>query len=323
MMRVNRAVETATGHEFPVLARRLFGDVQLSFPDGREERSRLESAVFGACRLSRLEAAAHTVRGDHVTRGPENPDGIKVIFPLEGQGVMSQGGRSAAVAPGRGVIYDPARPYALANSTAVRLLMLQLPRTVLQPSVVARLRGPFAVSAENAGLQLILMSMMTSSLSEIDGMAPAARTGIGHTMIDLVRTMMTAGCGGADETPRSLDVLLRRIKDDIARHIEDPELNVSGIARRMGCSVRYVYRAFDAEQTTPMAYIWNLRIERAAARLRVVRHAPGVISEVAFSLGFSSSAHFARAFRRRYDLTPSEWQRMPAQCMEDSVTCQA
>lgn len=81
------------------------------------------------------------------------------------------------------------------------------------------------------------------------------------------------------------------------------------IARRMGCSVRYVYRAFEVECLTPSDYIWDLRVQKAAEKLRDAGGYAGEISEIAFALGFSSSAHFSRAFRLRYGVSPSQWRK--------------
>uniref|UniRef100_UPI003F21D7B3 helix-turn-helix domain-containing protein n=1 Tax=Rhizobium sp. F40D2 TaxID=3453141 RepID=UPI003F21D7B3 len=47
----------------------------------------------------------------------------------------------------------------------------------------------------------------------------------------------------------------------------------------------------------------------AAAKLREAGGHSGEISEIAFALGFSSSAHFSRAFRARYAVSPSQWRK--------------
>ena len=46
-----------------------------------------------------------------------------------------------------------------------------------------------------------------------------------------------------------------------------------------------------------------MRLERAAQLLKA---RPGSISEVAYTVGFKSSSHFARVFREQYGVAPSE-----------------
>lgn len=300
-------VETAKGHAFPEAARRLFGNVRLDFPNGKQDRSRLRSVMLGACRLSRLEAPEHTVAGDDVAAGPDDPDSIKLIVQSAGNSVLSQCGRAVEVGGRHIVLYDPTRPYLLANHTAVRLLLLQMPRAAFGAAFLQRLKEPFPVPARAAGLNQVLTSMMASTFSEIDRLDEAVRRALGETMLGLARSMTGAGDGDTRLAP--LELLFRRIEMHIAENITDPGLDVHSIARRMGCSERYIYRAFETRQTTPSDYIWSLRIERASEKLHVMPDRPGMISQIAFDLGFSSSAHFARVFRNRFGMTPSDWRR--------------
>lgn len=303
------ALVTASGHAFPEAARQLFGNVRLQFPDGMQDRSRLQSMMLGSCRLSRLEAERHRVSGERVVTGSDCPDSVKLIVQSAGQSILSQGGRQAVVGGERILLYDPTRPYLLENRTAVRLLLLQLPRAALGSALLRRLREPFPMPARAAGLSSILTSMMASTLDEAPRLDAAMRRAVGDTMIDLVRSL-AGGQGDEATSPLPpLDMLMSRVTAYVEDNLADPDLDVQAIARRMGCSPRYVYRAFERQETTPGDFIWARRLERAAEDLRRVPDRPGVISAIAFGLGFSSSAHFARAFKARFGVTPSDWRR--------------
>ncbi|MEO8686022.1 MAG: helix-turn-helix transcriptional regulator, partial [Devosia sp.] len=105
----------------------------------------------------------------------------------------------------------------------------------------------------------------------------------------------------------SLDLLRERAKAYIEANLERADLSVADIARQMGCTPRYVFKAFQAEQTTPSDYLWQCRLERARDCL-MQGEAGRSISDIAFALGFSSSAHFSRAFRQRYDSAPRDYR---------------
>ncbi|OCJ07344.1 AraC family transcriptional regulator [Rhizobium sp. AC27/96] len=306
---LHRHVESASGREFAGLARNLFGNVRLDFGAADEQKSRMTSAMLGACRLTRLEADRHVVFGDHVMAAPDDPDAIKLIVQTEGSASLMQGGLHAPVSRNALVIYDPSRPYMLTNSTPVRQLLLQLPRHSLPATAVERLSQPFTAHADKDGMCRILLSLMDSTIHEIDHLDEARRASVGQTMIELVRTMIGADLQQAIPVANPLYTLLQRITDFIDINLERPDLTVTMIARRMGCSVRYVYRAFEAECLTPSDYIWDLRVQKAATRLRDAGGYAGEISEIAFALGFSSSAHFSRAFRHRYGVSPSQWRK--------------
>lgn len=76
------------------------------------------------------------------------------------------------------------------------------------------------------------------------------------------------------------------------------------LARLSGLSPQYlisVYREDYGE--TPMRALANLRLEEARRRLL---ETAGQVTEIALELGFSSSQHFARMFRARFGMTPTE-----------------
>ncbi len=307
-LNVQPAVERAAGADFPRLARRLFGNVRLDFSGSGPRESRLVSAMLGPCRLSRLSADRHMVHGERVVTG-DAPDMVKLIIQTEGNSTLHQGGRRLPVGPSSVVLYDPANPYVLANPEAVDLLMLQVPRSAVATLTGGGVKRPLTAALIPGSLHRVLFSMMESTIREIETLGEGERARLGQTMLELVATMVNTSKEQQRSSSRSLDLLKERIKDYVAANLGRPELGAPEIARKMGCSLRYVYRAFENEDITPADYIWSERLKKARDILASRPAAPGVIGDVAFSLGFSSSAHFSRAFRSHFHETPSQWCR--------------
>ena len=303
-------VDAAAGTDVSFVARRLFGNVRLHFSEGRETASRLVSARLGLCRLTRLEAEAHVVDGQNVLAGGNRPDMVKLIIQTRGWSQLCQGDRKLAVGPKALVIYDPAYSYRLDNPMPVEVLMLQLPRDLLPRAIAGRLRQPLAAPLVPGGLPRVLVSMMETAAGEMERLDAAGRESLGRAMAELMRTIMTEKglAAGIGEPLPPLALLGDRIKDYVGQNVRRPDLDAADIACKMGCSVRYVYRAFEAEGTTPADYIWSRRLAVAAEALRTRTQRPGSIADIAFEFGFSSSAHFSRLFRQRYDRTPSQWR---------------
>jgi AraC-like DNA-binding protein len=65
--------------------------------------------------------------------------------------------------------------------------------------------------------------------------------------------------------------------------------------------------AFAASDRSIADHIWTTRLDGCRADL--ARRVDQTISEVAFAWGFSSSAHFSRAFRKRFGVTPTDFRR--------------
>jgi transcriptional regulator GlxA family with amidase domain len=72
-------------------------------------------------------------------------------------------------------------------------------------------------------------------------------------------------------------------------------------------SKRSFVRAFQAATgTTPIAYLGNVRLVRAAAMLR--RHEESVTS-VAYKVGYNDSNYFTRRFHAMFGFPPSEYRK--------------
>lgn len=107
-----------------------------------------------------------------------------------------------------------------------------------------------------------------------------------------------------DQRRSPLEALRERIVAYIDANLSRSDLSADEIARHMGCSRRYLHRAFEGEDITLERFVWDRRLERSREALMAGN---GVsISEIAFASGFNSSAHFSRAFKAKYEVSPRE-----------------
>jgi AraC family L-rhamnose operon transcriptional activator RhaR/AraC family L-rhamnose operon regulatory protein RhaS len=88
-------------------------------------------------------------------------------------------------------------------------------------------------------------------------------------------------------------------------HLSQP-INLDEMASRADMSKRSFIRAFRAATNrTPVAYLIQLRINRAAALLR---HGDDSITAIAFKVGFSDSNYFTRQFRKVMGISPRHYR---------------
>ncbi len=88
-------------------------------------------------------------------------------------------------------------------------------------------------------------------------------------------------------------------------------VKVSELAAAAGMSEPHFYRLFQAETGySPLAYASAIRIEEAC---RLLRESTLSVTDIAFELGFSSSQHFATAFKKHTGHAPTEWRRRYSQ----------
>ncbi len=94
---------------------------------------------------------------------------------------------------------------------------------------------------------------------------------------------------------------VERAKALMRAHYDEP-LSLSRMAREVGMSTYHFARVFaELEGQPPHRFLTELRLVRAAARLR----AGASVTETCFAVGFSSLSHFTTTFRRRFGVRPS------------------
>lgn len=100
-------------------------------------------------------------------------------------------------------------------------------------------------------------------------------------------------------TNRKLALVLDLIENDLSQ-----DLSLKILAATAGLSEYHFLRMFkQSTGYTPHQYVISQRIERAKELLKKTDMS---ITEIAYLLGFSSSAHFTHHFRRKTGVTPSE-----------------
>jgi AraC-like DNA-binding protein len=99
---------------------------------------------------------------------------------------------------------------------------------------------------------------------------------------------------------------LHAIKTEIVNGFNRHELSLAGLAARHGVTARYVQMLFEREGMTFSRFLLDQRLARAHRMLRDPRFAERTITAIAYEAGFGDLSHFNRAFRRRYDETPSD-----------------
>jgi AraC-like DNA-binding protein len=102
--------------------------------------------------------------------------------------------------------------------------------------------------------------------------------------------------------------ILRRIETDFA----DPELSPEGVAAELGISKRYLQQLLAGSGTGFVQELTASRLDRASDMLTDPRAGGLTVGEIAFRCGFLDPGYFARAFRKRFGRTPSEWRMGPA-----------
>ena len=98
---------------------------------------------------------------------------------------------------------------------------------------------------------------------------------------------------------------LKEIGEIIARHIDDPEFSAAQLCEESHWSAKQVYRRIKAlTGMTVIEFIRDARLSRAELYL-LQNHL--TINEIMYKVGFTTASYFAKCFKDRYGVTPSEY----------------
>ncbi|MCK5056895.1 MAG: response regulator [Candidatus Aminicenantes bacterium] len=99
---------------------------------------------------------------------------------------------------------------------------------------------------------------------------------------------------------------LKEFQDTLEKNLSDPELNIDQLCKKLYMGRTTLFRKIEAlTGQTPNQFIQSYRLERAAQLLKANF---GNVTEVAFEVGFSSSAYFTKCFKEKFHQLPSTFQ---------------
>lgn len=118
---------------------------------------------------------------------------------------------------------------------------------------------------------------------------------------------------------------INRVQDYIEANL-DGELSVQKLAAVANFSPYHFHRIYSAITGEPLfQHIQRMRLEKSAYYL--IANPKKSITQIAFECGFTSQASFARAFKKFFQVSASEWRSNPAMqerknCKVKSKSCQ-
>lgn len=100
--------------------------------------------------------------------------------------------------------------------------------------------------------------------------------------------------------------LIDKIVQEINDHLDDPDLNVEKLCQQVGLSRAHLNRRMkELFGLTPSEFIRNIRLRKAC---ELLRRNDIDISQIAYSVGFTSQPHFSTAFKRFTGFSPSDYR---------------
>ncbi|MGU3287202.1 helix-turn-helix domain-containing protein [Methylobacterium mesophilicum] len=230
---------------------------------------------------------------------------VDVIFKISGVSKRIVDDQDTVQRPGDFVVYDR-RPSVRMSPTGGEVLFLELPRAHLE-----KMLGPTRLySTLTIGADLASTRLATCFIRELVALRDRLSADAGARMASIGVDLIVASIAErlAQEVPRPLHgtVVVQRAKAYVEAHLGDTTLDPPQLAAAVGVSLRRLQELFHERGQHISDWIWQRRLETAAKRLADPGCAHLAIGTLAYGCGFASQAHFARRFKTRYGMAPSE-----------------
>lgn len=256
---------------------------------------------LGRLQIGHIHVSRHRVGLTPAMARAERHSVAKVIVQTAGVSVYEQHGECVTLTPGDGLVYDVSQPHAITSTETTEHLVVTVPHDLVAGRGIRLDRLSAQRFSARTGVGRLAADLIQSTFSELGTISPACEDDLAASLLSLMFLSLPSEAGHASE------VLRHRIEGYIRDQIRDPELSIDKIAGALRCSKRYLHMAFAACDRSITDHIWATRLD--GCRGDLARQSERTISEIAFAWGFSSSAHFSRAFRKRFGVTPTAFRR--------------
>lgn len=220
---------------------------------------------------------------------------------------IRQSGESFVLRPGRGSLYYANDPYELRCNVKSRQFWIELPRDAFDRRFDSG-RPPLLKHFDlTRGLGRIAAEFCASLAMESDGLDERLRTRLGEQLMDVVALALESEPGREAADEKSVQqARLQSVKAYIEANLGDPELSPAMIAKDNGISLRYLHHLFRLAEMSVSEWVRLRRLQRCHDLLASPNVADRSITEIAYSMGFSSSSHFSNLFRAHFNARPSD-----------------
>jgi AraC-like DNA-binding protein len=254
-----------------------------------------------------IDAGAQTISG----RRTDLPAAIWLAILLEGRTRIESDGQDQAMSAGDIAFGPSGRAATLVMETPCRLMFVRAPRVALDHRLIA-VRGLKIGRLEaDTGMIGVLSGLLTATARSLPNLTVDQLRPVELALTEFLAAALAESTLG-DALSGGVSPHLHRISQTIETLLPDPDLSLRRLAEVSGVSPRYIQKLFAAANDTFGHYLRTRRLERSRMDLSSPLCARLSISEICFRWGFNDSAHFSRAFRNQYGLSPREHRRAAA-----------
>ncbi|QYM65387.1 helix-turn-helix domain-containing protein [Microbacterium sp. Se5.02b] len=271
-------------------------------------RGVIRGASVDEVHVNDLRATSHVVERTPELIARSDRSYFKVSLMLAGTGLLIQDDREAVLQAGDLAVYDTDRPYSLVFDQDFRTMVVMFPKHLI--SLPADMVGQLTAVriSGHEGLGSMVVPYLTQLAGNLDQLAGTTGARLAHSALDLVTTVFTRELGLDEVSADPHRALVQRIRSYIDRNLASTDLGPATIAAAHYISTRHLHGLFQEQGVTVSTWIRTRRLEQCRRDLLDPMLADRPVAAIAARWGFVDAAHFSRAFKSTFGVSPSEYR---------------
>ncbi|AZF43390.1 Transcriptional regulator, AraC family [Pseudomonas sp. R1-43-08] len=256
-------------------------------------------------RVAHIAGTQHVIERDGSMIRTVPKESVFVSLVMGSASFFFQNGNCHQLEPGEMMVYRTDKPYLFGFSGSMHKFIFDIPQDVFASHCLRRFENAVKISAHTGTQRLLLRTLSERTGGFFERPISEGADSYQEDALELLGTIIASQLGNRRINALSASYLLAA-KQCILEQLSDPALSCERVALQTGVSTRHLARLFALEDTQPHRFILEKRLQGA---FRLLSQADGRglnIAEVAYRQGFTSQAHFARAFKACYGRTPSD-----------------
>ncbi|OAN39772.1 helix-turn-helix domain-containing protein [Microbacterium sp. H83] len=285
-----------------------FVPLQVSTDGPDHFRGVIRGASVDEVHVTEVRATSHVVERtpELIARGDRSY--FKLSLMLAGTGMLIQDDREAVLQAGDLAVYDTDRPYSLVFDDDFRTMVVMFPKHLISlPADMVGQLTAVRISGQG-GLGGMVVPYLTQLAGNLDQLAGTTGARLAHSALDLVTTVFTRELGLDEVSADPHRALVQRIRSYIDRHLASTDLGPATIASAHFISTRHLHGLFQEQGVTVSTWIRTRRLEQCRRDLLDPMLADRPVAAIAARWGFVDAAHFSRAFKSAFGISPSEYR---------------
>ena len=232
------------------------------------------------------------------------------LLQAEGTGTFYHCGKESDLSPGDFVLCDTGLPHYFKTHGPAVTVMVRVPPGILR----VYLPTPEKFCGEQLGRATGLTGTVAAMVRELSSAesqqcSPLYEDRVAQYLLEMIAMSYTMGCDARSDASAIAWQRRKDVIQFIEDNLRDPDLSPASISAGLGVSPRYLRTVFSSGGEKMSAYILRRRLEECARQMCNPAWNAHTLTEMAFSWGFNSAAHFTRTFHEKYGMAPREFRK--------------